>query len=329
MQELEQAIRESGLWEEYGIKSIAEIYGVCRRENSHTSFIQWFLYADYLSSERDLPLKILLKVIVSRAFQQITYYKGEMNPLSHIKQEVYERLKTPESYSIKGDFSIKTEVTGISEFKYRIDLEIDCALLLDGKEERLFVELENKVLTKSGKNQKQYYDHFRQGKEYSNYLCTYLSPISSSELDEYPKSKCGYINFIQICYQDLLDELFIPIGKKLKKTCRTRVIIDDYIKNLSVPTFYEKEGKRTIMAITEAQKKKMLKIYKKHRDKINDILSNVCSGVDSKFMEEDLKPFWNMNGNLLTAIAYVASIDKSIEERYELKDFLKKHFSFL
>ena len=260
----------------YSTKSFPEIMGVSRGEISHSSFIAWMLNTDESHGLGNFTLKKLLEILVYYGEKKISKQnKGLVNSIILSDFQLNDVLVTTEKSIPKAG---------------RLDIYIEAKVFIpsDGKEQRLFIVLENKVNAKEGKGQtEKYYDYFegvRKGDDI--YLYVYLTPLSSLALSELKEPECSCKEFIQINYQSIAD--FI-IKKALKRelTDRTRFILSEYSLSLSQPSIEEDTNKKEIlMALGEEEKDLLNKFWNKNQNLIKAALYAISSDADQ---EEDAR----------------------------------------
>lgn len=187
---------------------------------------------------------------------------------------------------------VKREVTSKGG---RTDLEICCDAKFGNTTNKIKVVIENKVYTNEHDDQTEnYYNEYtqytRSGSD--NEVFVFLTPKSSDDLNILNAPSCKCKQFVEINYQDLLDDVIEPSLKRAS-TDRGKFIIKEYIRCLGMPISdvdIKKRRNRTIMAT-------------------------------SKEVSEMLSEFWSKNESLI--IAAMSTIAEDLNQEPELRDKVK------
>lgn len=211
----------------YGEKSFLEILRVERKEIYHSNFLKWLFEDQDTCMQANLNLLILL---LKRSRLQHSHFPEWLKKILltnsiQIRQVKVKLEDFVESNSIKG----------------RGDILIKIRLLENNDNERdLYVFMENKVESQehnvgtSNKTQTQaYYDYYTGKYGRDNILFVYLTPISPVELRIITEPMCACKEFIQINYQDLLDNVLILLSENASIPQKKQFYIKEYIKGLS------------------------------------------------------------------------------------------------
>jgi len=211
----------------YGEKSFLEILHIDRKEIYHSNFLKWLFEDQDTCMQANLNLLILL---LNRSRLQHSHFP-----------EWLKKLILTNSVKIR-QVTVKLEdFVGSDSIKGRGDILIKIRLLENNDNERdLYVFIENKVGSQehnvgtSKKHQTQvYYDYYTEKYGIENILFVYLTPISPVELRILTEPKCACKEFIQINYQDLLDNVLILISEIASIPQKKQFYIKEYIKGLS------------------------------------------------------------------------------------------------
>ena len=271
----------------YERPSYMGLLNVGRKELPHSCFLSWlFDSSSFNQSYPDSPLMHLLDVAVKRANQQDKI--GEGKPVSTILSDaIYGRLFSIEHSVCTCEEAIKFD----NGDKRRSDIAIRCAIKNnDGKEQKLNVCIENKVLSSEHTSQTKAYSSYYLEKDDAEWLFLFLTPLSSVKLDYYDnlkkEDKCDSNQFIQINYQDLLDYVLEPLINSVDNNSHVHFMLDDYIKTLRYPVMEEKNCKRTIMAIGEQETKLLNDFWEGNHELIELALMAMCR---NKNLDEEVR----------------------------------------
>jgi len=269
----------------YGTKSLAEIFGVSRRELSHSNFIAWLLGNHESHNLGDYPFKKFLEILVlSAKSSQTSAYKSLFDSI------------------ITGDITVN-DLRIITEKSInsvgRIDIYIEADVVYFQTAKKLRIVVENKVTTKEHDDQtSKYYDYYESLNE-KDYITLYvfLTPISGIDLIDLDEAECSCKEYIQTNYQSLVDYLLEPILNK-DITVKTKAIIEEYLQTLSQPTQSEEDDKHKqglIMAIGNEERELLTKFWDQNQklilsalyaissdpDQEKDVRDNISSALDS------------------------------------------------
>lgn len=272
----------SELREMYSSKSFPEILSVGRTEMSHSAFISWLLKPNESHGLGVLPLICFLKILVRRDIEQ---GRNRHSSNNYSTEDISTACIT-EGIILKDiEITVERPTSDIIEKgSGRMDIIIKGKILWDGNEKRIHIIIENKVYSKEQNNQtKVYFDKITKNKnnDISDiFLFVYLTPNNDNNNFKWPECTCK--EYIQISYQDLMYEVLDPLMHK-DIPQRTRFIVQEYIRCLSVPTLDDTKSNNKTIAMSE--KTQVL-----------------------------LKDFWNKNQSLLTAIIEALKDDPDIGE---------------
>ena len=213
----------------YNELSFMEILRVERKENYHSNFLKWLFEDPDLYA---ISNKHLLMLLLKRHIQQQGSYFPET-----IKNALLTSSFRIENVNAKLEDSISND-----KGKGRCDIMIDISYhIAKEKTHTLHVFIENKTFSKehkvgrTGKMQTYFYhDHYSSQYEKDNCIFVYIDLTSSLELNEITESKCTCKEFIQINYQDLLDNILVLLSNDSSIQQHKQFIINEYIKGLSM-----------------------------------------------------------------------------------------------
>lgn len=201
----------------YSRKSVSEIYGVNRRELSHSYFLAWLFDSN---EDHGLGATACNKLMMLLALSDKADEKNS---------KILNRFIA--GHHITFAIAVKENVvTG-----GRLDIYIESDIC--GEKFRVIIEC--KVGAKETKDQtQQYYNCFeKRGDDFTN-IYVYLTPFDAEP------PKCD--KYIRINYQDIIDYVLNPILTEEHLSPRTRFIIEDYILALEKPAEeFTEDGNKT------------------------------------------------------------------------------------
>ncbi len=291
IEKFEKSKSLKSLEELYLTKSFPEILGVERREEIHSAFLAWLLDKNKNHGLDDFPIKKFLEILVDRDEQQ-----------HKIKNHQFKNTGTgvlKGNFTINDDMSVKRErPANTSDKKGRMDIWIDMkANFSQNGERNIHIVIENKVYSKEHGGQTKTYFASRSDdiKNNSNdiYLFVYLTPSQKSYLDNLSEPECDCKEYIQINYQDLLDEILEPALKN-KISRRNKIVIQEYINCLGLPAIDINSSKsnvnlNTIMAMSNETKEKLKDFWKKHEKLLIVALSSLADNTDDEKIQDIIK----------------------------------------
>lgn len=234
----------------YRRKSISEIYGVARRELSHSSFLAWLF-----DSQADHGLGALAcnKLMIMLASHENRNYPI-LNPF------------------LVGQQMLRNEVTT----EYAINNGRPDIIIID-KDNKLRLIIECKVGAKETNGQtERYYETYGKEKDGRTNIYVYLTPNGADS----PKCK----EFIHINYQEIIDDILNPILKDENLSPRTKFIIDDYILALEKPAEeFNERGNKTknniIMGTSNEMNEMLIKFWDEHQNLITNAVEALANAV--------------------------------------------------
>lgn len=343
------------LRDRYATKSFLEIMSTDRSETRHSSFLAWLLEGkDFPVKEQDHPIIHLLDILIRRESEQST------QKLVHddIKNMVLSRnIKSILIHEVSTEKLIK-DLSTIQSID-RLDIYIHCTIEpKNGESKKIEFIIENKVGSKENGPKKEnkgfaskypYYVNKTQTERYY-YACKdnaikdrqtcekifiYLTPISNADLSDFDnlgedqKSKDGH--FININYQDILDNIIEPLLSSEDISTRIHTLLNEYVLSLSLPALIENEKKNKneqnikgsiIMATRKVDIENIENLIKNHNylSLIKDALKEVSS---KNAQNKLLLSFGETYRKLFTAILRVyietGSANRTLDELDELR----------
>ena len=274
-----------------------------RSETVHSAFLKWILDgSDFPNKGISSNLMHFLQMLVNRHSG-----KGQTGDFD---KDLEDAICT--GSLVLSDIAIETEKP-IQDFfddansKDRLDIYIQCSTNLE-KKPILEIFIENKVGSTEGgphdeKSTNGYDNEFQTERYYNGchddsddkmQLFVYLTAISKTKLDsilnDYSNHQKNSIDqtrpqelsrsdrYIQICYQDILDKVLLPLRLVPYISSRTSSMIEEYISCLGIPAIEDSDSndsesndnrskknnsvkKQIIMAIPEKERKELEKFF--------------------------------------------------------------------
>lgn len=349
------------LRDRYATKSFLEIMSTDRSETRHSSFLAWLLEGkDFPVKEQDHPIIHLLDILIRRESEQSSTEKSTEKPvLDDIKNMVLSRnIKSIQIHEVSTEKLIR-DLSTIQSID-RLDIYIHCTIKSkNGESKEIEFIIENKVGSKengaktdSEKKQDkkaecdQYYNQTQteryyfacnnKAKEYRGNrkkIFIYLTPISNADLGNFKdlKTKSKDKHFININYQDILDNIIEPLLSSEDISTRIHTLLEEYVLSLSLPALLEEKDKKKqnikgsiIMATRQADIEIIKKILDSdaYKNLIKESLYSVLQGEDNN-IDSLLFSFGTTYERLLTAILRIW-IERKESDSEDLNDLYKK-----
>ncbi len=237
-------------------QNLFNILGVERQELVHSRFISWLLNSNSSHGLGTKPLENFLKLL----------YKAIDKKVNTPSKDIYQTLL--KKLSNKSNKISNVEVTNETD---KIDITIKFIINGDDKTP-IKILIENKVGAKETKSQTKVYYDKNKG---HNVIFVYLTPLHSVRLERLNEPECECKQYIQINYQQLLDEVIEPASKHEFLKCvsnkynKNKIFINEYIMNLSTPPSKKSKNNENIfndiMAISIEELRKLWKEVKQEK----------------------------------------------------------------
>lgn len=272
----------------YFSKSFSEILSISRREISHSSFIAWLLDNKENHLLSFFPIQKFMEIIIVRCSTEIEK-----------KHPAFFNSVLTDNYSIKSLIIEKEK--GLGKFG-RLDIYAEITLLIEDKEQKVKLIIENKVESKENNDQTNgYYQYFEENrKEGEINFYVYLTAIPTLELNQLNEPECICKKFTQINYQDLVDYLLEPaLNQNISD--KTKFIIKEYLQSLSQPSLDDeitKQKQGLIMALGKEEKELLSNFWKKN-EKL--IMSAMYAISTDDTQDEEVRETTNKALNALTS----------------------------
>ena len=259
----------------YSNQSVPEIFGVSRREVSHSAFLSWLFTTNANHGLGEKPLMQLLELYLKCCRDQNKVSTNSVQ-LEQIQTAILTRNISILSTDVHTEEAVATD-----KAKGRADIVIACDVHIpDNTVKKISIIIENKIYSKENKEQTQIYFNYHQGKKLEEEVClyVYLTPPANKD------AKCPA--FVHLTYQDLLDSILEPLLVQSNLSDRTKFILTEYINNLSIPSDYIDEKNitkkaRTIMAINTKERELLQSFWDKHLDLFITALTSIATDENS------------------------------------------------
>lgn len=251
----------------YSNGSYNEILAVGRKELSHSAFLAWLLDAKGSHGLGNFSLLQLLKIIIRRDLQQ-----NVGTGLRQYMSEVYNEDVSFQDMTINRETSLRAG---------RTDIEINVNASFGSIQKSLHVVIENKVQSKEGKNQTEKYFQNYKKKGNEVYVFVYLTPKHKEQLDAQTEPSCSCKSFVEINYQDILDDILEPSLEKVISE-RAKFMIKEYIRCLGMPIadVENKNRKKTIMATSKEVSEMLSAFWDKNEDLLIAVMETIASDMN-------------------------------------------------
>jgi hypothetical protein len=265
----------------YYEKSLPEILGVNRDENSHSNFLAWILNPSESHKLRDFALKKFMGNMANSKLLKT----GALPP-------DIRGMLSGGAYTVRDTAITREKKLGPAG---RVDILVETAVRPDspkGEETecKIRIIIENKVESAEGQNQTQrYYNHYNNHKDSYFNLFAYLTPLSSIRLEELEESECGCKEFVQLNYQLIVNTILEPaLEMNIPEHVKSK--ITEYIRSLSKPSFNDEETdnqREIIMAVGKKEKELLLHFLENHKRLITSAYRALSE--DESLDEDDRK----------------------------------------
>ena len=248
--------RISQLHSKYEVGAFLNCLSVSRREMSHSKFLAELFKEESFHGTGTLPLQLLMEVILDRAIKQETKqieYPRKNVIFPSFKSAIMERNLSLSDIEVTAEKCFSDNDGNSGQVDILVTCRVKPLMRENGKPvEFINIIIENKIdVTEYDRHTEKCYKHFnaflknkgagrvdtsvRKGGSRALYnLYVYLTPAAPSEMEglKEPLSKCK--EYVQICYQDILDRVLIPLLEQESLSPRGRFFIEEYQRSLGV-----------------------------------------------------------------------------------------------
>ena len=276
----------------YSTPTTWEIINQSRKETSHTQFLAWFFgNKDFNADPNAGPIKKLIVLLLKWANMQENAAFDE-----ELANSIYSQSLSILSYNVTPEYDILVEPYGEGD----IDILVSCVAKVNDVERNINIAIENKIgapeTTKKrfGKDgtettlyqTKAYYQYIT--KEYKDdiNLFVFLKP-TDRDLENVKQAECKCDKYIQINYQELLDNIIQPVCDQKDISVENKYRLKDYIKTLGKPAETDEDTNKNIiiMAMNQKERELLTIFFKNNEDLIRAAINALGDEELSKSME--------------------------------------------
>lgn len=269
-----------------------EIINQSRKETRHTQFLAWFFgNKDFNADPNAGPIKKLIVLLLKWANMQENAAFDE-----ELANSIYSQSLSILSYNVTPEYDILVEPYGEGD----IDILVSCVAKVNDVERNINIAIENKIgapeTTKKrfGKDgtettlyqTKAYYQYIT--KEYKDdiNLFVFLKP-TDRDLENVKQAECKCDKYIQINYQELLDNIIQPVCDQKDISVENKYRLKDYIKTLGKPAETDEDTNKNIiiMAMNQKERELLTIFFKNNEDLIRAAINALGDEELSKSME--------------------------------------------
>lgn len=349
----------------YKNNSLLNCLSVSRRELSHSMFLSELFKDDSFHGLGSLPLQLLLEVILHRANKQKTKMieTGKDVMFAALKSAILARDLHLSDIQVSTEESFKD----INNNSGKVDIFISCRVKpLKRDSNNKYVEflniiIENKIYAKEQDDQTQkYYEHFnaflknnadqtvdtnlrRGGPRSIHNIYVYLTPATLLEIESCNDVSCTCKEYVQICYQDLLNFVIDPLLNNSEISLRGKFFIDEYRRSLGVSfedveSSHGSSGKKSkvntiIMAISKEDSDAISQLWNNYKDLFIATLNEVNrlnddENEDTKCVESK-RTLYEYKGQPFSMSSCVRAIISDHLSEFNLDDINKEFNSIV
>ena len=292
----------------YSTPTTWEIINQSRKETRHTQFLAWFFgNKDFNADPNAGPIKKLIVLLLKWANMQENAAFDE-----ELANSIYSQSLSILSYNVTPEYDILVEPYGEGD----IDILVSCVAKVNDVERNINIAIENKIgapeTTKKrfGKDgtettlyqTKAYYQYIT--KEYKDdiNLFVFLKP-TDRDLENVKQAECKCDKYIQINYQELLDNIIQPVCDQKDISVENKYRLKDYIKTLGKPAETDEDTNKNIiiMAMNQKERELLTIFFKNNEDLIRAAINALGDEELSKSMaklerKSRSKNTYNING---------------------------------
>jgi len=278
----------------YATPTTWEIINQSRHETSHTQFLAWlFKNGDFNADPNAGPLKKLIVLLMKWSNKQPQSFFD-----NDLADSIYNQSFKIKSWEVNPEYSINIQQTQPPYGQGNIDIFIICTVVVADKERTIHIVIENKVgapeTTKDVDEKGNKWDKSNnkgdkttlyQTDAYYQYVThTYPNDINLFvllkptilELKDIKEAECKCKKYIQINYQEFLDNIIQPICNQNDISEENRFRLKDYIKTLGKPSdpMDDEENKRKNVLNNDNRQKLIMAMEQKERDLLKVFFEN-------------------------------------------------------
>ncbi len=295
----------------YATPTTWEIINQSRKETRHTQFLAWFFRnKDFNADPNAGPIKKLIVLLLKWANMQESAYFDE-----DLANSIYSQSLDILSYNVIAEFPISIEQKSLDTPAYGegdIDIFIRCEAKVNDVVRNINIAIENKIgapetskcFNKEGKRLESpnkdntgtilyqteaYYQYITEKYKDNINLFVFLKPTDCN-LEDIERAECKCDKYIQINYQELLDNIIQPVSDQKDISVENMYRLKDYIKTLGKPaeTGDDKDNDTNkniiIMAMEQKERELLTTFFKNNEDLIRAAINALGDEELSKSM---------------------------------------------
>lgn len=295
----------------YSTPTTWEIINQSRKEPIHTQFLAWFFgNKDFNADPNAGPIKKLIVLLLKWANMQDCAEFDE-----ELANSIYSQTLSILSYNVIAEYPIFIEQTSEDKPAYGkgdIDIVIKCVARVNGVVRNINIAIENKIgapettkcFDKNGKKldkpnkrntettlyqTEAYYQYMTEKYKDDINLFVFLKPTDYN-LENIEKAECECKKYIQINYQELLDNILQPVSEQKDISEENKFRLKDYIKTLGKPSETGDDNDDDsnkhiiIMAMEQKERELLTTFFKNNEDLIRAAINALGDEELSKSM---------------------------------------------
>ena len=297
----------------YATPTTWDIINQSRKETRHTQFLAWFFgNKDFNADPNAGPIKKLIVLLLKWANMQASAEYDEA-----LANSIYSQNLSILSYNVIAEFPIFIKRPSEHTPAYEegdIDIVIKCTAMVNDVERNINIVIENKIgspetikcfdkdgkrLDKPNKNNvktvlyqtEAYYQYITEKYKDDINIFAFLKP-TNCKLEDIERAECKCDKYIQINYQELLDNIIQPVSDQKDISVENMYRLKDYIKTLGKPaeTGDDKDSDTNkniiIMAMEQKERELLTTFFKNNEDLIRAAINALGIPELSQSMEK-------------------------------------------
>lgn len=295
----------------YSTPTTWEIINQSRKETIHTQFLAWFFgNKDFNADPNAGPIKKLIVLLLKWANMQDCAEFDE-----ELANSIYSQTLSILSYNVIAEYPIFIEQTSEDKPAYGkgdIDIVVKCVARVNGVVRNINIVIENKIgapettkcFDKNGEKPDKpnkrntettlyqteaYYQYMTEKYKDDINLFVFLKPTDRN-LEDIEKAECECKKYIQINYQELLDNILQPVSEQKDISEENKFRLKDYIKTLGKPSETGDDNDDDsnkhiiIMAMEQKERELLTTFFKNNEDLIRAAINALGDEELSKSM---------------------------------------------
>ena len=288
----------------YSTPTTWEIINQSRKETRHTQFLAWFFgNKDFNADPNAGPIKKLIVLLLKWANMQENAAFDE-----ELANSIYSQSLSILSYNVITEYPIIIKPTSEDKPAYGagdIDIVVRCVARVNNMVRNINIAIENKIGapettkcfikndTRQSKPNKTilyqteaYYQYITEKYKDDINLFVFLKPTDCN-LEDVERAECKCDKYIQINYQELLDNIIQPVCDQKDISVENKYRLKDYIKTLGKPAETDDDTNKNIiiMAMEQKERELLTTFFKNNEDLIRAAINALGDEELSKSME--------------------------------------------